>query len=446
MLVLANTTDNIQVVLTSNVTTNQARCVAAWRDITSGIIPTPGQTLVNSNNTTDVNVVPAPAASTERLCDYLSVYNLDTVPMQVTVKYDASGTEYLLRKTWLDVGETLIYTDGGGWEIVSLTGTSPLDVQSFEVAGTFTWTKPTSFVPTWVEVVVFGGGGGGGGGGAGTGAAVRTGGGGGGGGAQNTRLYRASDLGSQETVVVGAAGTAGAAGASGADGGDGGNGGTSSFLTGSNVLAAYGGGGGRRGTTTAAVSGGGGGGGRGSAGTLGSTAQVAGGGPGATTTSAAGGTGGAGSGTSGASSYAEYGGGGGAGHTNTPTGGTGGNSLYGGGGGGTGGGVTVTPALAAAGVGGVCLMAATTIPSTLPIGVSGPFPTAGAPGYPGTRRQAGGGGCGGGATLTANTNGAAGGAGGFPAGGGGGGGSGTNTGTGGAGGLGGGGAVYIYCW
>ena len=95
------------------------------------------------------------------------------------------------------------------------------DAQSFTTAGAATWTKPTSFAPTFVRVVAYGGGGGGGGGGSQTGAVVRCGGGGGGGGARIERIYRAADLGATESITVGAGGTAGTAGASGGAGGAG---------------------------------------------------------------------------------------------------------------------------------------------------------------------------------------------------------------------------------
>lgn len=62
MLVLTETTDNLQVVLAGAITTNQLRCVSSWRDVTASAY-TPGRTLINTNSTTDVTVVGSPAAS-----------------------------------------------------------------------------------------------------------------------------------------------------------------------------------------------------------------------------------------------------------------------------------------------------------------------------------------------------------------------------------------------
>lgn len=111
MLILTETTDNLQVVLAGNVTTNQLQCVSSWRDITTTTY-TAGRTVVATNNTTDVNLVPAPAASTQRVIDEISIYNADTVPATVTIKLDANGTEYILYKQTIANGEFIKYSNG----------------------------------------------------------------------------------------------------------------------------------------------------------------------------------------------------------------------------------------------------------------------------------------------------------------------------------------------
>lgn len=113
MIVLSETTDNLQAVLGGAVTTNQLQCFSCWRDITTPY--TPGRTVTNTNNTTDVNVVPAPGASTQRVVDLVCIYNNDTVAATVTVKFDANGTEYILWKGTLTAGQTLTYVEGTGW-------------------------------------------------------------------------------------------------------------------------------------------------------------------------------------------------------------------------------------------------------------------------------------------------------------------------------------------
>lgn len=129
MIVLDATTDNLQAVLGGSVTTNQLRCYAAWRDITTTGY-TPGKTVVNTNNTTDVNVVPAPGSSTQRVADYISVYNSDTVSQVLTLKLDANGTEYTLWSGTLATGERLEYVDGAGFRVMAVNGIKKLQTQS----------------------------------------------------------------------------------------------------------------------------------------------------------------------------------------------------------------------------------------------------------------------------------------------------------------------------
>lgn len=114
MIILTNTTDNLQIVLAGNVTANQLNVVTSYRDITTTTY-TPGRTVVNTNNTTDVNIVPAPAASTQRVVDFISVYNADTADAVVTIKFDANGTEYVIYKSILNSGDTLRFIEGAGF-------------------------------------------------------------------------------------------------------------------------------------------------------------------------------------------------------------------------------------------------------------------------------------------------------------------------------------------
>lgn len=121
MIILTQTTDNLQVVLGGTVTTNQLKCFASWRDRTTTTF-TPGRTVIDTNNTTDVNLVAAPAASTQRSVDFVSIYNNDTVSATVTVKFDANGTEYILVKVTLAATERLEYADGQGWRVLMANG------------------------------------------------------------------------------------------------------------------------------------------------------------------------------------------------------------------------------------------------------------------------------------------------------------------------------------
>jgi hypothetical protein len=129
MIVLTETTDKLEAVLRSAVTTNQLRCMSAWRDITATDY-TPGRTLINTNSTTDVTVVGSPGASTQRVVDLINIYNHDTVAATVTIKFDANGTEYVLWNGTLAAGETLTYVEGSGWSRSSGTLGYAINVQA----------------------------------------------------------------------------------------------------------------------------------------------------------------------------------------------------------------------------------------------------------------------------------------------------------------------------
>lgn len=216
----------------------------------------------------------------------------------------------------------------------SWLGGAGSDFQEFSSPGAHTWTKPAKGNLVLIECWGAGGGGGRGGN------TPRAGGGGGGG--AYARIFKAlSDLGSSETVTVGAGGPAITSGT--ANGTAGGN---SSF---GSHLVAYGGGGGGSGPSSDRGAGGGGGGGVRGAGATGTSSSFGAGGLGLTSAGASGnavegGGGGGGTGTSSngdpgfAGGYGANGGGGGGGSgaTGASTTNVGGNAIDGGGGGGGG--------------------------------------------------------------------------------------------------------------
>lgn len=122
MIVLSSTTDKIQVVLAGAVATNQAQCVASWRDITSTPSYIAGRSAVNTNNTTVVDLVASPAASTQRLIDFVNVINRDTTNISVTVRItDGTNNFNIIENEILVPGERLEYASETGWIVKKKT-------------------------------------------------------------------------------------------------------------------------------------------------------------------------------------------------------------------------------------------------------------------------------------------------------------------------------------
>jgi hypothetical protein len=121
MIILTNTTDKISVSLSGTVTTNQIRCFASYRDTTTSTI-TPLRNVVLTNNTTLVDVVSSPAASTQRIVDYMSFYNSDTVTQTVNIEFNDNGTVYELMVASISSGEKIEYQEGQGFKVLGANG------------------------------------------------------------------------------------------------------------------------------------------------------------------------------------------------------------------------------------------------------------------------------------------------------------------------------------
>jgi hypothetical protein len=147
MIILSQTTDKIQINLGGSVTTNQLNCFVSYRDTTTTTI-TPGRNVVNTNNTTLVDLVGSPAPSTQRVVEYISVYNNDTTSDTITINFYDNGTSYELIKTTLLVGEKLEYQSGVGFKCFDRFGSLKNSVlyQTMNLQSNFSSTTITNDV------------------------------------------------------------------------------------------------------------------------------------------------------------------------------------------------------------------------------------------------------------------------------------------------------------
>jgi hypothetical protein len=121
MLILDATTKSLEIDLAGAVSANELPVTAHYTDITTTLY-TPGSNDTQTNGATAVTIVAAPAASTQRHVESISVYNADTAAATVTIQLNNNSTLRIITKVTLQPGETFFYEDGIGWQILDYSG------------------------------------------------------------------------------------------------------------------------------------------------------------------------------------------------------------------------------------------------------------------------------------------------------------------------------------
>jgi len=124
VIILANTTDKIQVV---NGTTSTIDVHASWVDMASNGSgdPSPGRTNTAITTAATTDVVAAPASSTVRNLKELQIRNKHaSTATDITVVYNQNGTSFELFKLTLAAGEQLEYIEGIGFFEVAASPSS----------------------------------------------------------------------------------------------------------------------------------------------------------------------------------------------------------------------------------------------------------------------------------------------------------------------------------
>jgi hypothetical protein len=152
MLILDAVTKSLKIVLAGNVTTNQLQVTTHWIDITTTTF-TPGSTDTVTNQTTAVEIVGAPAASTQRVIKAISVHNADTAAATVIIQYvSATGTRQPIKVT-LQTLENLSYEDGMGWQVLDANGGMIRGTNVDNTAYGVGWSGKTTIAPS--EKIVY---------------------------------------------------------------------------------------------------------------------------------------------------------------------------------------------------------------------------------------------------------------------------------------------------
>lgn len=121
MIILDATTKSVEAVLAAEVAASQPTYIVSYIDRARN------QEVYGSrdgalNGTTDVTILPAPASGYIRCLKSASIYNRDTADVSVQVHYDSGGVEYEIIKVTLAAGSTLMYTEAGGWMVITADG------------------------------------------------------------------------------------------------------------------------------------------------------------------------------------------------------------------------------------------------------------------------------------------------------------------------------------
>jgi hypothetical protein len=122
MIVLNSTTDKIQVV--NGVTASpELQIFSSWRDRTSTTFIAGNSQSITSGTTT-VDAITGPAdSSTQRIIDYISIYNPDTnSTANITIQLNSSSTNFTLFRGNLSPGDTLAFNEGNGFSTISGIG------------------------------------------------------------------------------------------------------------------------------------------------------------------------------------------------------------------------------------------------------------------------------------------------------------------------------------
>lgn len=124
MIILNATTKSLEVKLAEAAATTELPVVSGYVDVSTADFTMTGAIEADAITTggTAITIIAAPAAATSRQVKYLSLYNIDTAAVIVTVQVNNNGTLRIVWRGTLAVGDNLFYLDGIGWKVLDSTG------------------------------------------------------------------------------------------------------------------------------------------------------------------------------------------------------------------------------------------------------------------------------------------------------------------------------------
>lgn len=121
MIILSDPTDRLLVDIAPTISTNPIPVVATWR-LVNAVTHKFGRVAVAVVDGTPTDIISPPPTGYEKVIDYISVYNNDTVAHFVDLVLKVSTVDYILHSVLLGQGEKLEYTDESGFRVLSNNG------------------------------------------------------------------------------------------------------------------------------------------------------------------------------------------------------------------------------------------------------------------------------------------------------------------------------------
>ena len=113
--------DSVTASLNAAKTANDMDFYATFRDITLTTFLA-GRALGVTAGASPVTVVPSPLTDTQRVVDYISVFNADTASKVLTVMFGDGEHTRILWKGSLGINERVQYQEGSGWKVFDASG------------------------------------------------------------------------------------------------------------------------------------------------------------------------------------------------------------------------------------------------------------------------------------------------------------------------------------
>lgn len=147
-MILTTTSQKLQAFIEGAHTTSAPTFTTTYADITTTTF-TPDGTFGTLNGATPVDMIIAPAASTQRVIKALQINNIDTVSHTVTVRKLDTATPYILASILVLPNSFLRFSQESGWQNGPVTGPGTVFSVAFTGDGTvFNATVPGSPITT----------------------------------------------------------------------------------------------------------------------------------------------------------------------------------------------------------------------------------------------------------------------------------------------------------